>query len=60
MKMRKIKSAIQKFKERIVFRRIDSLKSFHFNIINDRSFIKKEEKSSDLVLETKKSSLNFP
>ena len=56
MKMRKIKNAIQKFKERIVFRRIDSLKTFHFNIINDRCFIKKEDKPTDLVLETKKSS----
>ena len=48
LKMKKIKNAIEKFKERIVFRKMDSLKAFHFNIINDQCFVLKEN-NTDLV-----------
>jgi len=42
IKVKKIKTAIQKFKESMVFRRPEHLKSFHYNIINDRSFVPEE------------------
>jgi len=42
MKVKKVKTAIQKFKENIVFRKPEHLNSFHYNIINDRSFVPEE------------------